>query len=58
LEREGRAQPGARLTAACALAVLEAVRPYESALADRLGRRFEIVGREGWPVERLEVSAR
>lgn len=58
LEREGRAQPGARLTATCAPAVAEAVRPYESALADKLGRRFEIVGREGWPVERLEVSAR
>jgi len=58
LEREGRAQPGARLVAECASAVAEAARPYEAALADRLGRRFEIVGRDGWPVERLAVAAR
>jgi len=57
LEREGAAQPGARLLGTCAPAVAESVRPYESALAGRLGRRFEIVGREGWPMERLEVSA-
>jgi hypothetical protein len=58
LERAGRAQPGAQLVGACAPAVADAVRPYESALADRLGRRFEIAARDGWPLERLEVIAR
>ncbi|MGE5502424.1 MAG: ribonuclease E/G [Ignavibacteriales bacterium] len=58
LEREGRAQPGARLLAECAPAVADAARPYESQLADKLGRRFEIVARDGWPPERLEVSAK
>jgi hypothetical protein len=58
LEREGRAQPGARLVAECAPAVAKAAGPYESQLADRLGRRFEIVAKEGWPLERMEVSAR
>ncbi|HEX6860035.1 MAG TPA: ribonuclease E/G [Caulobacteraceae bacterium] len=57
LEREGRASPGARLTAACAPEVASAAHIYESALADRLGRRFIIVAREGWGPERLEVSA-
>jgi len=58
LEREGRAQPGARLLAECAPVVAEAARAYESQLADRLGRRFEIVAKDGWPMGRLEVSAR
>lgn len=58
LEREGRAQPGARLTAECAPAAAEAARPYESQLADRLGGRFEIMAKDGWPMERLEVSVR
>jgi Ribonuclease G/E len=57
LEREGRASPGARLTAACAPAVAEAAALYESALADRLGRRFEIIAKDSWPNERLEVTA-
>jgi Ribonuclease G/E len=58
LEREGRAQPGARLVAACAPTVAKAAGPCESQLADRLGRRFGIVAKEGWPLERMEVSAR
>lgn len=57
MEREGRASPGARLLATCAPAIAEAVRPYEVALADKLGRRFEIVGKAGLPVDRLEVAA-
>jgi Ribonuclease G/E len=57
LEREGRASPGARLLATCAPGVAEAVRPYEAALADKLGRRFEITGREGWAADRFEVAA-
>lgn len=58
LEREGRAAPGARLAAACSPAVARAAALYESALADRLGRRFEIAPMDGWPDDRLEVSAR
>jgi Ribonuclease G/E len=58
LEREGRAQPGARLVAECSVAVAEAAQPYEPALADRLGKRFEIVAKDGWALDRLEVSAR
>ena len=58
LEREGRASPGARLTAACSPAVTRAMTLYDSALANRLGRRFEIAPRDGWPDDRLEVSAR
>lgn len=57
LEREGRADPGARLTARCAPAVLEAFAPLEAELAERLGRRFEVVAQAGWPTDRMEVSA-
>ena len=57
LEREGQASPGARLAASCSPAVAQAAALYESALADRLGRRFTIAAREGWPDDRLEVSA-
>ncbi|HEX6866525.1 MAG TPA: ribonuclease E/G, partial [Caulobacteraceae bacterium] len=57
LEREGQASPGARLSAVCSSAVAEAATLYESALADRLGRRFTIAARDGWPDDRLEVSA-
>ncbi len=57
IEREGRADPGARLTASCAPVVAEAARPYESALAERLGARFTIAARDGWPVERMEAAA-
>lgn len=56
LEREGQASPGGRLTAACSPAVAKAASLYESALADRLGRRFVIAPRDGWPDDRLEVS--
>ena len=58
LEREGRASPGARLVAACSPAVAQAMTLYDSALADRLGRRFEVAPSDGWPNDRLEVSAR
>lgn len=58
LEREGQASPGARLAAACSPAVAQAASLYESALADRLGRRFTIAPRDGWGDDRLEVSTR
>lgn len=57
LEREGQASPGSRLAAACSPAVAQAATLYESALADRLGRRFTIAPREGWADDRLEVRA-
>jgi len=57
LEREGRADPGGRFSARCAPSVAEAFAPLDAALADRLGRRFAVLAVEGWPVDRLEVSA-
>lgn len=57
LEREGRASPGARLQAACSPAVAEAFPSLAAALADRLGPRFSVSPREGWPNDRLEVTA-
>lgn len=58
LEREGRADPGGRLLARCAPAVLEAFAPLDAGLAERLGRRFAVEAVPEWPVDRLEVSAR
>ncbi len=58
LEREGRADPGGRLTARCATAVAEAfAAELDAGVAERLGRRFIIESRSDWPVDRLEVSA-
>lgn len=57
LEREGRASPGARLVARCSPETAKAVSIYDAALADRLGRRFVVEAREGWPVGRIEVAA-
>lgn len=58
LEREGRAVPGGRLSAACAPAVLKAFEPWRAALTERLGARFSVEARDGWPNDRLEVVAR
>ncbi|ATQ43527.1 ribonuclease E/G [Caulobacter mirabilis] len=58
LEREGRALPGGRLTATCAPAVLAAFEPRRAALTDRLGARFVVEAREGFPVDQLDVVAR
>lgn len=58
LEREGRAAPGARLTARCAPSVAEAfASELDSGVADRLGRRFVVEAQLGWPDDRLEVFA-
>lgn len=57
LEGEGRAQPGGRLNLACSPAVATAVRPLLDLLAAKLGARFELSAREGWPRDRFEVSA-
>jgi len=58
LEREGRADPGGRLTARCAPVVAEAfATELDAGVAERLGRRFVVESRPDWPVDRLEVSA-
>lgn len=56
LEREGRADPGGRLVAACAPSVLQAFASLRAGVTDRLGARFTVEARESWPVDRLEVS--
>lgn len=58
LEREGRADPGGRLTARCAPAVAEAfAAELDAGVAERLGRRFVIESRSDLPVDHIEVSA-
>jgi Ribonuclease G/E len=57
LEREGRADPGGRLTARCAPSVVAAFAALDAGVADRLGRRFGVEGAPGWAVDRLEVFA-
>lgn len=56
LEREGRADPGGRLAAACGPAVLEAFDSLRAGVTDKLGARFTVEARPGWAVDRLEVS--
>jgi hypothetical protein len=51
LEREGRADPGARLIAACAPEVAEALAP----LARALGPRFQVAAELGWPRQRTDI---
>ena len=58
LEREGRADGGARLSGRCAPAVAGAARPYMSALSERIGARFEIRPDHTMAPDRFEVSAR
>jgi Ribonuclease G/E len=58
LEREGRADGGARLRATCAPAVAEAATPYISALTDAIGGRFEILSEGQRRIEQYEVSTR
>jgi Ribonuclease G/E len=55
LETEGAAQPGSRLTLACASEIAGAARPLLNLLAARLGARFEVAARDGWARERFEV---
>ncbi|MEH0198136.1 ribonuclease E/G [Caulobacter sp. CCNWLY153] len=57
IEREGRADPGGRLAARCAPAVLEAFAELDAGLAERLGRRFTVSAEPGWSNDRIEVSA-
>lgn len=57
LEAEAAAQPGARLTAACAPEIAAAAEPLARRLAERIGARFAIAADPACPRERLEVSA-
>lgn len=55
LEAEGVAQPGGRLTLACAQEIATAAQPLIAMLATRLGARFDVAVRDGWPRDRIEV---
>ena len=57
IEREGRANPGARLTASCAPEVGEAAKPYLPALSGRIGARFSLDVRPGASRTRIDVRA-
>jgi hypothetical protein len=56
-EREGRADPGGKLMGRCGAAVAEAFADLDSALADKIGRRFTLAVAADWPNDRLEVSS-
>lgn len=58
LEREGRADGGARLLAQCAPAVSAAARPYMRHLAERIGARFEICEDAALAADQFRVSTR
>jgi Ribonuclease G/E len=58
LEREGRADGGARLVAACAPGVAAALSPYMGELTGRLGGRVEILTNDKSDPDRFEVTAR
>jgi Ribonuclease G/E len=57
-EREGRAEPGARLIGRCAPDVAGAITPYMQALTERLGARIEVQPDAGVARSRFEVAAR
>jgi len=58
LEREGRADGGARLIGHCAPDVAEALTPYIAELTDRIGARFEILSNVASPTDCFEVTVR
>jgi len=58
LEREGRADGGARLLATCAPDVAAALSPYMAELTGRLGARIEILTNDKSHPDRFEVTAR
>ncbi len=57
IEREGRADGGARLIARCAPAVAQAAAVYAPALVDRLGPRFAIRAEPALDLASFEVTA-
>ena len=56
LEGEAVAQPGARLTAACAPAVAKAAEPLARLLAEHIGARFAIIPDAAHPREHIDVG--
>jgi Ribonuclease G/E len=58
IEAEAQAQPGARLSAACAPAVAEAAKPLAAKLAETIGARFTLDADLQRPRESFEVAAR
>lgn len=58
LEREGRADGGARLIARCAPLVAAAAAPYAEALKGRIGPRFELRAEADRAAEAFDVSPR
>jgi len=58
LEREGRADGGARLIAECGPGVAEATAPYIGELTSRIGARFEILTNVASLPDRFQVTAR
>ncbi|THD64885.1 ribonuclease E/G [Phenylobacterium sp.] len=56
LQAEAAAQPGARLTAACAPSVAQAAQPLANLLAERIGARFSITPDSARARERLDVG--
>jgi Ribonuclease G/E len=57
LEREGRADGGARLVGRCSPAAAQAAGPYMSELTDRLGPRFEIRAEPAFARDQFEAFA-
>ena len=57
LEREARADGGARLQGRCSPPVAAAASPYIEALRARIGARFEVISDATMARERFEVSA-
>jgi hypothetical protein len=58
LEREGRADGGARLIGRCAPATADAASSYIGELADRIGPRFEIHADPALRRDQFEITAR
>jgi Ribonuclease G/E len=56
LQAEAAAQPGGRLTAACAPAIAEAAQPLARLLAEQIGARFSITPDPGRSRESLDVG--
>jgi len=58
MERQGRASPGSRLQVQASPAVLAAFESLRPAMTERLGARFSLEARDGWPTDRFDVAAR
>jgi Ribonuclease G/E len=58
MEREGRADPGARLVVRCSAAAADAFKALEPAVRDLLGGRFAFEAQADWAVDRMDVTSR